>query len=416
MITDDETIDLSSFFTGEVPSHVPPELVRDFPYGLGRKTTEQPHSFIAEIHKGPPVFWAKHSSATPQGGWIPRRMEDLRAIYSDNEHFSASSGVSAFAFLVGESWMNVPAELDPPLHTGIRSAINPLFTPRRMAALDDTVRMHARAAIARFKDKGACELMGDFALEFPIRVFLELMGLPQSDMKQFLDWEHALLHSMSFSSIMKAVRAVVDYLRAEIEVRRTAPRDDFISYGLTAEVEGRRFTEDELMGFCFNLFVGGLDTVSTNIGHQFRHLAERPDHQALLRAEPERIPGAIEELMRSYAAVGTARRCVKQIEIGGVTMMPGDQLMLSTFLAARDPEAFENPEVVDFDRKPRHVSFGYGVHTCIGMHLAKREMRIAMEEFFAAIPPFAVKPGVEIESYLGGMISPIELPLVWSTH
>ena len=93
--------------------------------------------------------------------------------------------------------------------------------------------------------------------------------------------------------------------------------------------------------------------------------------------------------------------------------MPGDQINMATFLAARDPEEFENPERVDFDRKPRHVSFGYGVHTCIGMHLAKREMRIAIEEFFAAIPPFRIAPGVEVESYLGGMISPIELPLVW---
>ena len=404
--------DLSMFFSGEVPAHVPPELVRPFPYGLGAKTKEQPHSFIAEIHKGPPVFWTTHSSATPQGGWIVRRMEDLRAIYADNDRFSVS-GVSAFAFLIGESWVNVPSELDPPLHTLLRSAINPLFTPKKMAALEDTVRQHARSAVARFSDKGRCDLMSDFAFEFPIRVFLDLMGLPQEDMKLFLTWEHALIHSLNLESIMTSARAAVDYLRAEIEARRKAPRDDFISYGVHVEVDGRHFTDDELMGFCFNLFVGGLDTVSTNIGHQFRHLAEHPDDQALLRREPQRIPGAIEEMMRAYAAVGTPRRCVQQTEIGGVTMMPGDQINMATFLAARDPEAFENPELVDFDRKPRHVSFGYGVHTCIGMHLAKREMRIAIEEFFAAIPPFRVAPGVEVESYLGGMISPIELPLVW---
>lgn len=406
------TIDISSFFGGEVPAHVPPELVRPIPYGLGKKTKVQPHSFIAEIHEGPPVFWATHSSSAIQGGWVPRRMEELRAIYYDNEHFSAS-GNAGFSFFIGESWVNVPSEIDPPLHTALRSAINPLFTPKRMAALEEKVRQHARTAIDAFKDKGSCELMGDFAFEFPIRIFLDLMGLPQADMQQFLAWEHQLIHSLDLASMTEATKASVAYLRDEIEARRKAPRDDFISYGLSAEVEGRHLTDDELMGFCFNLFLGGLDTVSTNIGHQFRHLAERPDHQALLRAEPERIPQAIEELMRAYAAVATPRKCVKQIEIGGVTMMPDDKVVMATFLAGRDPEAFEDPEIVDFDRKPRHVSFGYGVHTCIGMHLAKREMRIAMEEFFAAIPPFGIAPGTEIESYLGGMISPIALPLVW---
>jgi cytochrome P450 len=406
------TMDIRSLFTSVVPDHVPPELIRPFPYGLGQKTKLQPHSFIAEIHTYPPVFWVTHSSATIQGGWVARRMEDIRTIYMDNEHFSVG-GNSGFSFMIGETWVNVPSEIDPPLHTLLRSRINPLFTPKRMAVLEDMVRLHARNAIAAFKDKGSCELMSDFAFEFPIRVFLELMGLPQADMKHFLEWEHALLHSMNLTSVMDATRSATTYLRGEIEARRKSPRDDFISFGLAVDVDGRALTDDELMGFCFNLFVGGLDTVSTHIGHQFRHLAERPDHQALLRAEPERIPGAIEELMRAYAAVATPRRCIKQIELGGVTIMPGDQISVATFLGGRDPEEFENPGVVDFDRKPRHVSFGYGVHTCIGMHLAKREMRIAMEEFFAAVPQFGVAPGVEIESYLGGMISPIALPLVW---
>ncbi|WP_254602140.1 cytochrome P450 [Sphingomonas bacterium] len=409
----EELSDISRLFADTVvPPYVPPELVRPFPYGLGAKTKEQPHSFIADIHKGPPIFWVRHSSSTPMGGWVPRRMEDIRNIYYDNDHFSAS-GLSGFAMMIGETWVNVPSELDPPHHTLIRSAINPLFTPKKMAALEDSVRQHTRNSISLFKDKGSCELMSDFAFEFPIRIFLELMGLPQSDMKQFLIWEHDLLHSMSLAGIMGTLRSVSDYLRSEIEARRKAPREDFISYGLNVEVDGRRFTDDEIMGFCFNLFVGGLDTVSTNIGHQFRHLAERPDHQNLLRNDPQRIPGAIEEMMRAYAAVATGRRCIKEVTIGGVTMQPGDSVAMATFLAGRDPEAFENPEVVDFDRKPRHVSFGYGVHTCIGMHLAKREMRVALEEFLAAIPEFGITPGVEVESYLGGMIAPIALPLSW---
>jgi cytochrome P450 len=147
---------------------------------------------------------------------------------------------------------------------------------------------------------------------------------------------------------------------------------------------------------------------------QFRHLAEHPEHQATLRAHPEMIPDAIEEMMRAYAAVATSRECIKETSIRGVTIRAGDKVQMSTFLAARDPAMYPNPNEVILDRKPRHVSFGSGVHICVGMHLARREMRIAMEEFLGCIPPFSISPGKTITSYLAAMIQPLELPLVWS--
>ena len=117
--------------------------------------------------------------------------------------------------------------------------------------------------------------------------------------------------------------------------------------------------------------------------------------------------------MRAYASSVTPRTCVREVEIGGVTMRPGDRVLMATFLGDRDPEEFADPDEVVLDRKPRHVGFGFGPHMCIGMHLAKREMRIAIEEFLSEIPPFRVAPGVQVESWLGGMITPIALPLVW---
>ena len=394
-----------------VPAHIPSRLVRPFPYYVGATTTADPHGFIAQIHRDdPPIFWAQTTSIG--SAWVPRRMEDLRAIYLDNDNFTVSGG-AFFSKMIGESWVNVPSEIDPPLHATIRSAINPLFTPRRMAELEDRVRSYARDSIAAFKDRGTCEVMEEFAFLFPIRVFLELMGLPHDDMKQFLAWEHDLLHGHDMDAVAAATREATDYLRREITARRTRPKDDFISYGVHASVGGRPFSDDELIGFCFNLFLGGLDTVSTNIGHQIRHLAERPDHQASLRERPAAIGEAVEELLRAYASSVTPRRCVRQVEIGGVTMQPGDAVLMATFLANRDPEAFPDPDDVQLDRKPRHVGFGFGVHTCIGMHLAKRELRIAIEEFLATIPPFRIRQGEQIESYLGGMITPIQLPITW---
>jgi cytochrome P450 len=394
----------------QVPDHVPDALVRPFPFYVGARTFEHPSSLVAAVHENPPVFWGEMTSVG--SAWVPRRMRELRQIYLDTENFSVGGG-SHFAGMVGETWVNVPSEIDPPLHTTLRSAINPLFIPRRMAALEDRVRHYARSAIAGFRARGECELMQDFAFEFPIRVFLELMGLPQDDMAQCLAWEHALLHAVSLEQAQEATRGVTRYLRDQIESRRRQPREDFISYGIALEAGGRGLTEDELMGFCFNLFVGGLDTVSTNIGHQFRHLAENPEDQALLRAHPERIGEAIEEFMRAYASSVTPRTCVREVEIGGVTMRPGDRVLMATFLGNRDPEEFADPDKVILDRKPRHVGFGFGPHMCIGMHLANREMRIAIEEFLDQIPPFRIAPGVRVESWLGGMVTPVALPLVW---
>jgi cytochrome P450 len=149
------------------------------------------------------------------------------------------------------------------------------------------------------------------------------------------------------------------------------------------------------------------------MGMQFLHLAERPDHQAMLRANPEMIPDAIEEMMRAYATVATSRECIKEDRIGDITVKPGDKVHMATFLAGRDPEAYPNPDEVILDRKRRHVSFGYGLHLCLGMHLARRELRIAIEEVLAGLPEFSLKPGAEVNYYLAATIQPVELPLVW---
>jgi cytochrome P450 len=417
MSTAAELIELPEAHAMEpIPSHVPPELVRPFPYILGAKTKAQPHSFIKAIHEGPEVIWAERCFYGVRGAWVPRRMKDLERIYQDTEHYTVR-GFVTFAELIGESWYFVPAELDPPKHDLMRAAINPLFTPKRMAALEDKIRAYAREAIATFRDRGSCEFMSDFAFEFPVKVFMEMMGLPQSGVKQFLAWEHGFIHESDLGKIKEATRAVVDYLRGEIEDRRVNPREDFITFGVQAEVEGgRKFDDDELLGFCVNLFLGGLDTVSSTMGMQFLHLAERPDHQAMLRANPEMIPDAIEEMMRAYATVATSRECIKEDRIGDVTVKPGDKVHMATFLAGRDPEAYPNPDEVILDRKRRHVSFGYGLHLCLGMHLARRELRIAIEEVLAGLPEFSLKPGAEVDYYLAATIQPVELPLVWKAE
>lgn len=396
-----------------IPAHVPATLVKHFPYIFGTTTTQEPHlDWAPAIHtEGPDIFYAPHAYPGGSPAWVVRRMDHLREIYFDTDTFS-SKDFSPFAKLIGESWINTPVEIDPPEHAKYRKMASPLFTPKAVSALDEKIRHYAVNYVEAFRAKGECEFMSQFAFEFPIKVFLELIDFPLEHTKQFLEWEYDLLHVADMGKIAAATRNVVDFLREQIEDRRKAPRDDIISYALDVDVDGAKLNDDELVGFSFNLFIGGLDTVSTNMGLQFTHLARNHEDQDFLRKNPEEIPHAIDELMRAYAAVTTFRTCTKETEFHGVTMMPGDKVMMSTTLAGRDPAEFDDPGKVDFSRRPRHVSFGFGPHTCIGMHLAKREMRIALEEFLGRIPQFSIKPGHDVEYHLG-MIQPVTLPLVW---
>ena len=395
------------------PDHVPEALVRPYPFKLrGARSSVLPRTMIPEIHTYPPIFWAEDMHPMLPGAWIPRSQAALQAIYMDTEHFTVK-GTSGFGQMIGQEWYSIPHESDPPLHSKYRMLLNPMFAPKHIARLEDHIRQFARERLLELRPRGQCDFVADFAFEFPIRVFLELMGMPQEHMATFLEWEHAILRSSEQEPVAQALRKIVDYLAEQCEDRRAKPRDDLITLAVQGEIEGRGLTQDELIGFCFNLFVGGLDTVSTNMSNHFRHLAENPADQDFLRANPGSIGDAIDEMMRAYAAVTTIRMCTKDVRVGDVEIKAWDLVLMPTHLAANDPVAFPDPETIDFARKPRHVSFGYGPHLCIGMHLAKREMRIAMEEALAILPPFVVAPGAKIESFCSGIIGPMELPLVW---
>ena len=396
------------------PAHVPPHLIGRFPLVLGAETDENPFDrIIPEINLGPEVFYDPVAYLGIQGAWIFRRAQDLQSIYLDTEHFS-NKDFAPFAKLLGESWSTLPAEIDPPMHGLYRQLLNPLFTPRRLQALEDNVRSYACQYIDKFKSNGSAELMSEFCFRFPINVVLNLIGLPMDKVETFLEWEHGLLHTPDMAKVADAVRAVKHYLMGVVEERRNDPKDDLISFALAAEIDGRKFTQDELWGFLFNLFIGGMDTVSTNTALQLRYLAEHPEQQNYLRANPDKIPYAVEEMLRALSAVTTFRTCVKPVVVHGVQIMPGDKVAMSTPLANRDDDEFESPNEVRFDRNPRHLTFGSGIHRCLGAPLARRELIIALEEFLKAIPEFRIAPNAKIVTYLGGTIQPATLPIVWS--
>jgi cytochrome P450 len=338
----------------------------------------------------------------------------MKAVYNDTEHFS-NKGFSSMAKMIGESWNQVPAEQDPPDHTFFRTLLNPIFAPGPVSKMEGTVREATLRTLDKIRDKDGCEFMDEFAFPFPVTVVLNLLDLPAERMTEFLTWERMLLHSGRLEVMQEGVRNVASYLREVIAERKKDPGDDLISFAIKSESGGRKLTDDELLGFAFNLYIGGLDTVSANLGNFVRYLAEHPDHQQALREDPAKIRGAVEEFLRAFAPVTTYRVCVKEQTVNGVTIKPGDKVAMCTTLGGRDPEEYDVPEEIRLDRNPSHVSFAVGPHHCLGVHLARRELRIALEELLAALPPFRIKPGTRVESQVGGIIQPRNLQLVWGS-
>ena len=406
---------MTNTYASSIPSHVPSNLVKRVPFSFGKWTNEVPFDRIfPEIHQGPELIYVPEFAAGGIGAWIPRRLEDMRSVYQDTAHFT-NEGTTPFPIFTNGTWRVLPLESDPPLHSAYRSFLNPLFSPKLTKTMDSKIRRYAREYVARFNPLGSINFVEEFALEFPVKIFLELMGLPQDESKKFVDWTSLVLHSPSVELLISSTNDVIDYLRDQIEDRRKNPKDDLVTKCVQARLDGKRpMTDDEVLGFCFNLFVGGLDTVGTNMVWQIFHLARHIDHQRQLRAQPDLIPDAIEEFMRAYASVMTFRVCVKEVTIRGVQIMPGDKVVLSTTLAGRDPKAFDRPNEIILDRKPRHISFGFGPHFCVGMHLARREMRIALEEFLAGIPEFRLKSNVVMNTSLHGIVQPDQLILEWN--
>lgn len=408
-------IDSGKLSSATIPEHVPAELVREFPLSQFAPTKDDPFDvLIPQIHAGPDIFFAPRASAMGDGAWVLRRAEDIRAAFLDDEHLSVS-GATRVSRLIGEEWDMIPVQIDPPDHTWYRALLNPLFSPRRMAALDADVRSQAAHLIEKFKDRGECDFMRDFAVPFPVGVFLRLLGLSLDEMDRYIEWEHMLVHNPDFSVKGIAMEHIRDCLVAALDKRRARPADDVLSHLATAELNGRRLTETEQMRTALTLFMAGLDTVTTTFGWQVKYLAGAPAAQQRLRSEPGLIATASEELARAFAPVSVNRICVKSfVTPQGVTIKEGDQVLLSTPLAARDPEAYERPNDIILDRNPTHITFAYGIHRCLGSHLARRELQIGLEELLASLPPFRRADDVPLPMYFGIVLGLEKLPLVWN--
>jgi len=365
-----------------------------------------------------PDFPRIHYYPWPTGGnqhgaWVVTRYEDIKRVYEDNDLFS-TEGVAQFQMLAGETWPSIPLGIDPPDHNRYRKFLNPWFTPVAMNAMEPRIRTILGEMIDEFALKGEVDIAYDFGRVFPVRVFFDLMGFPFTMFDQFLDWEWDILHEPDIATKAEAVRGILAYLRGFIAEKQSAPDATLGSYIANGSIEGNPLTPEEVLGMTWFLWLGGLDTVASTISQMFRHLALDPVLQARIREKPEIIPTAVEEFLRFQPLVNSGRKVKRDFIWHGVEIKAGDWVCVFNTSGNFDEKQFACPRTFDPERAPnRHFTFVGGVHNCLGAHLARRELRSLLDEWFKRIPhPFQVRPGTDT-TVMPGLLSIRNLPIIW---
>jgi cytochrome P450 len=398
--------------TTKIRAHVPPELVWDQDFDAFCEELDDPFLAASRMLDGPPIVWGtKVFFGKP--AWILARHALIEEAFLHPELFSSRRNAESVEMLGGDKWRMIPVELDPPEHGKYRRILQPYFTPQSMRSMEPMVQETCDFLIARFANKGGCEFIEDFASRLPNMIFLSMMGMPIEMLDQFLDWEQNLIRAPDEEKRLQAAQAIMGYFMGFIAEQRKAPKTELMRIILGGEVDGIPLSEIDVLGTCFLLYVGGLDTVYSSLGWIFRHLAHDHALQERLRASPQDIPQAVEEFERAFPVARPTRTVVQDFTFHGAPLRKGDLVVLPTYIAGRDPAVYKNPHVVDIDRKARYITFATGPHICLGVHLAKREVRMVLESFLSRFRNIRIPAGESYEYHVGGVFGVDRLPLEW---
>jgi cytochrome P450 len=381
--------------------------------------------FHPDYNADPYPIWADiRSSGCPvahtdryHGVYLPTRHEDISAIAHDTERFSSRSVlVSDIAVEDLGSFRSPPITSDPPEHQAHRRALLPAFAPKAIDKWIPITQDICRGLLDRLDGRTSCDGSEDYAKHIPVLVIARMIGIPEQDGDQFRQWVHDLLEVGPFDLTLarSSTKAIFDYFAEFIDARRHDPRDDLITYFLQAEMDGNPLDDAQISGGLFLLLLAGIDTTWSTIGSALWHLGLHPDDQHRLAIDPEVMDTAVEEFLRFYSPVTMARVITEEVEVSGVTLCPGQRVMLPFPAANRDPEFLPDADEFRIDRKVnRHSAFGLGIHRCLGSNLARMEVKVALEEWMARIPQFELTDPGAVTWSLGQVRGPRTIPLAW---
>lgn len=345
---------------------------------------------VAALHHGAPPITRDHTVELT-------RYDDIVSVTKRRDVHSMDADTAVVVSLaLGAGRPLIPLMLDGEQHTKYRKLLDPLFAPKQVARLEPVIRNLAETLIDAFAADGEVDFFAAFCEPLPSQIFLSQLGLPLDDVPFLLWVKDGIIRPTDDEHQKAAGPKLIEYLDAELDRREASgePQDDLIGGFLTAEVDGHRLTHEDVIDITFLLVLAGLDTVTASLSCMVdwlaRHLAERDR----LVVDPSMLPAAIEELMRVHTpVVAGGRHATADFEIGGIEVKAGDDLRVVWAAADMDPDTFPEPTRVDFARpNNRHIAFASGFHRCLGSHLARLELRVALETFHRRIPDYQLDP------------------------
>jgi cytochrome P450 len=347
--------------------------------------------------------------------FILYRHEEIVQVLRDGETYSSSAVIAAFGEVLGQ---RVMLGMDEPYHGRLRSLVSKAFSQKALKRWeDDLVVAIANDLIDRFADRGRADLVKEFTFDFPTRIISGLLGLPEEDFHQFQRWSIDVLSFMVAPERGRAsAAALTEYAKPILAARRQEPREDLISSLAAAEIDGEHLTDDEIFSFMRLLLPAGIETTYRALGNMLFGLLANPSQLEILRADRSLMPQAIEEAVRWEAPLlAITRVATRDTELGGVPIPAGSQLMPMLGAANRQEDRYEEPDMFNILRQARaHIGFGSGPHVCLGMHLARLEMRTAVNLLMDRLPNLRLDPDGH-DPHIRGQIfrSPNALPVLF---
>jgi cytochrome P450 len=399
--------------TRSVPAHVDPARVIEFDVFSDHRYSDmaRPHDALQKLADdvGRGIFWSPYNG----GHWV---------LNSHALIFEAKRNTDIFSNIGVASLPPMPAELEPwlpplgmdaPEHMKYRMPLMHAFSPERVRAMEGEIRALAARLIDGFKDRGHCEFVDALAEPLPLIIFMKLMGMDVARLKEFRSWVK-LMPSGIVEERAQAHTNINAMMGELIAARRVKREDDLISTLIDCEIDGAKLDDRQMLGMSMLLFGAGLDTVTNTLSLTMEHIARDPALQDRLRAEPQMIPEAVEELMRLYDVTISVRRVARDAEFHGVALKRDDRVALVNANGDTDPAVYPDGGAFDLDRENKtHLVFGVGPHRCAGAHLARLEFRIFLEEWFRRMPNVRLDQARPVSYRYTLLLSAENLDLLW---
>jgi cytochrome P450 len=344
--------------------------------------------------------------------------ELAQQVLTDNVRFSSAANAMTIGQVMGRTIL----EMDPPEHQRHRALVAKAFRTRVLDRWRDAIiGATVNELIDAFAGDGHADLIPQLTFPFPVRVIARVLGLPEADWPRFLRLSTQLIAVMrNWEGAVAASRELRGYFGAIIADRRRNTRDDdLVSQLITAEVDGRRLSDEEIYPFLLLLLPAGAETTYRSSSNLLFGLLSDPGQLEAVRNDRSLVPQAIEEVLRWETPLLTiARSATEEVELGGVRIPAGSFVAVSLGAANRDPERYPDPDTFDVGREDKqHISFGDGAHKCLGMHLARMEMRVLLNAVLDRLPGLRLDPAAD-DPHIHGLIfrSPPNLPVRFNSH